>query len=525
MNIDRFMSDRQRMGGAICILFALLVGILLVSKSASLDREGYLEYRQAIVELRHQEASFGREIWIVRHELFVSYDAIVRNLTEQKALHARLQDIPRFIPSQERQAIAQLLLRRETLLEQVESLSERFKSQNALLKNSLRYLPLLGRQFKERLAREVAPQPRQASLEVATQSDSEEPPTIVPSVDAASRLLPLESEFNALVRYLLLYNIDPDARLVSRIESSIVELSQLQPALDVTESEFPVQLAQAHAKIVLAQKPQLDTLKAQMLLPLEGTAEELEATFDRAYQQAAGGADRARTFAYLWLSVLSLALGYWLARRLQRRRSPSQVSGEQLQPIATAIAALPDTGNLPALNALAARNDAIGRLASETCRAGERLRERQEADTRAPEPATEPPSDRQSSPTPEDRESLSLLTAYLVLLTQKRQKILSPPVAQRLEALAEETLSNWNGTLLDLQHTAEQVQLRFSYPPYVSLSQLITAIKTDAAIALGREFPEIDSEAVWSRADFVASCDSVLASRVSEMARASFSGV
>lgn len=144
---SRFSRHRRALtwsGGAAVIL----ISGLLLSQSFAASFKRYQTYRDSIATLRELESELSQEILRSRYELFASYDGLVTNLAKQETLHQQLNDIPEFLGPGDRRSLTRILQERQTALTQKEDLSEWFKSRNALLKNSLRYLPFLTRQIE-----------------------------------------------------------------------------------------------------------------------------------------------------------------------------------------------------------------------------------------------------------------------------------------------------------------------------------------------------------------------------------------
>ncbi|NET48731.1 MAG: hypothetical protein F6K09_08395, partial [Merismopedia sp. SIO2A8] len=143
------LSPQQRQ---FCMILGSIVAIAvsswLIYQSLRIPFSEYRTYQQGILQLRSLEAEFNQEILKSQYELFTSYDALVQNLANQEALQTRLTEIPTFVEGNERRTIQRLLTERAAALEQKDNLSEWFKSRNALLKNSLRYLPFLTEQLE-----------------------------------------------------------------------------------------------------------------------------------------------------------------------------------------------------------------------------------------------------------------------------------------------------------------------------------------------------------------------------------------
>ncbi|MEO1561296.1 MAG: DAHL domain-containing protein, partial [Cyanobacteria bacterium J06632_19] len=250
----RSLSSNQKktiVTGSVSLSVLLL--FFLISKSFPANFEKYQQYRDSITKFREVDLTFNQELLKSRYELFADYDPLVRSIAKQKVIQQKLQKIPDFIPTQKRQEIELILKEIRTVIAKRENLSERFKSQNALLKNSLRYLPIL-------------------TDKLSTKLDGEEETKVLQQNQSTA----LKNTLNALFRNLLLDNITVDKQLRENIDNLIGEFSQLQLQYELSEEEFPSQLVKAHTNVIVTTKPKIEELTTQLLQSLEQNTESLE---------------------------------------------------------------------------------------------------------------------------------------------------------------------------------------------------------------------------------------------------------
>ena len=279
----KFLSNAttEKLLLVITVLLILLSSAYLISKSLAVNFEHYQQYRNAIIELGELDSNFNQEILKSRYELFANYDPLVRSLEGQKKIAHKLQNIPKLGISDPKQTIEPILGEIGTLLANRESLSERFKSRNSLLKNSLRYLPLLTSQLEAKFET-----PASANILTSEQTSN------------------LRSTLNSLIRNLLLYNIAVDEKLTSQISALIEKLDQLDLQYELTQEQFPTELVKSHANIILKTKPQVEQLTTQLLQPLDQYTNRLETTIDSSYKQAAQQVNLYRILTGVWLLML-----------------------------------------------------------------------------------------------------------------------------------------------------------------------------------------------------------------------------
>ncbi len=291
--INTFHQQRWVMIGGV---IAMLISIFLIRQSLSVRFTQYQQYRDNLIQLQTLDAEFEQEILKSRYQLYASYDRLVQNLTEQKSLQQQLQIIPRFVNLSERKEIQQMLKEREKLLEKKVELSEEFKSRNALLKNSLRYLPLLTQQLTQK-------------LEAKVQSNTWD----------FNQTSILKNTLNDLIQNLLLYNIAVDEQLASNIINLTEKLSQLELQYELTADEFPSQIVRAHTNIILTTKPQVEQLTTQLIQASEQQSNGLEQRLAQTYQQAIRTTTIYRLTTYVWFVFLLISINYLVLQKIRQQ--------------------------------------------------------------------------------------------------------------------------------------------------------------------------------------------------------------
>lgn len=297
----------------IAILVFLISG-LLIYKSLPVSFQQYKEYRDQVINLGELEANFYQEVLRARYELFAYYDPIVNNLEEQGEVLASLEKIPSFVNATDQREIRNFLENRQASLAQKENLSEVFKSRNALLKNSLRYLPFLSDQIDTKLS----------TLQPTETLD-------------AGKLATLNNTLNQLIRNLLLFTATTDEALSTRLQDLLKSLSQLQNTLEISEAELPLQLVQSHSNIIFNAKPLIEEATAELLKPLDTYTPSISTTFESSYRLALATTRTFRFLTYGWFLMLLIGGILWI--RYQRRKTQVTLS-QSYQQVETMAAAL-----------------------------------------------------------------------------------------------------------------------------------------------------------------------------------------
>lgn len=213
------------------ILGAIILLIWLLGQGRSLYFGEHQRYSNSLSQLREQYAILNQNLLKARYNYLISYDVFVRDIAELKSRQKELENVPSYLDREGQEELRTLLVENGETIAQKEQLIEKFKSQNAILKNSLRYLPVM-------------------TGDLRTLSIYQSP----------YRARPI----NELIDQLLLYNFTSDEEMKPTIENNLSSLLRLIEEAD-SEDKFLLELALAHARIILTYKPQVDTLIEQLL--------------------------------------------------------------------------------------------------------------------------------------------------------------------------------------------------------------------------------------------------------------------
>jgi signal transduction histidine kinase/DNA-binding response OmpR family regulator len=229
------------------------------------------------------DAEVNRDVLRSRYGLLGSYDPFVQKMKEMQKVQADLQKMPVFLNARERGEIQQLLQKQAELQAEKAMLLESFKSENAVLRNSLRYFPVL--------------------------------------VDEASRRTSdarLRGHLSDLLRDVLLYDITPYADLGGQLEKEMSDVAQDTKKYTFLSGEL--NSATAHAIKIVGGTPRVDGIIAAIAdLPTGNCIEETLAVYLRGYQKVQKIGNIYRAFLYL-SSVFLLIFGASRTMYLVRSR-------------------------------------------------------------------------------------------------------------------------------------------------------------------------------------------------------------
>jgi two-component system, sensor histidine kinase and response regulator len=223
--------------------------------------------------LERLDTEINADLVSSRYDLLRSYDPFVKKLEEMREAAAGLESIPGQMSWRNRERIVPLLARESEVLSEKAQLVERFKSDNAVLKNSLRYFPVL----------------------------------IGEASHAASGDRLIQDHLANLLRDVLLYDLTPHSDLAGELSADIALLqpdAARHPGLSETLSSV-----RAHAATIRDFKPKVEALTEQLTaVPTARSMAAIATAYASDRDQELKRNEIYRLFLYL-ASVILLAYG------------------------------------------------------------------------------------------------------------------------------------------------------------------------------------------------------------------------
>ena len=230
--------------------------------------------------LQQLDADLNQDVLKARFRLLEDYDNFPEQINELKRTIGDLAAIPSFVPAQARDGLRRIVNELTGLAAQKEELLESFKSQNAVLNNSVRYLPVAGAELIPQIA-----------------------------ADAGTRVL--EPLLNQLMQGMLAYSLGSSDEQRAAVQSSLAQLDTWRTAhADHTHAAALANLA-AHARSILTRKPKVETVTRDFVsAPTGARAEELLRLYGNQFAAELRTAGHYRMALYLLCVLLILGIGY-----------------------------------------------------------------------------------------------------------------------------------------------------------------------------------------------------------------------
>ena len=292
-----------------------LIGLLgmLVMKTRAVDFDAHNEILGTLRELKQVDAEWNVEVLRAKTGLATNYDRVARPLT----LIASLEDALRGKAGVFWQDRADATARLTPLLDAYKQAMERkiaaienFKSQNAILRNSSRFLPIAA-----------------TDLVVATRSSG---------IDAG-RKSQIEQALNHLLADTMTYSLAPDQPLRERIGEGTQTIRQMTAGLDQDVLERADTLV-AHVDTVLRQQERGSKLLAELAaLPTAKAVDELSDAQSHEHEKLLTDQQiyRQVLVAYSMFLLMLLAFAAWRLFRyyqlLNRTNSALQKTNQDLK--------------------------------------------------------------------------------------------------------------------------------------------------------------------------------------------------
>jgi signal transduction histidine kinase len=261
--------------------------------------DAYSERLRTMIALQHR---LNEQVLRKYAGLTGSYDPLVRTMRELRDLHRQAAVVPSFIDAEGVSEVLEQLAESETVLAVQDTAVEQFKTENAILLNSLRYFPIAAAEVGEELA-------------------------VVPGEEA--QVAHIRDLLRDVLRVAV--TLTPDALLQVR-----EHVASIRSAIDPSgPSARSLALLLRHADLIIEGRQTVDRLLAEILeQPGADTATALHDAYARHYLLAQG---RAQTGVVLFLACVVVAVAGVAASIFVRMRRDAAAIHEASLRVAHAI--------------------------------------------------------------------------------------------------------------------------------------------------------------------------------------------
>lgn len=292
-----------RVLGVVALVTALVAVLLvLYAKSSKVDAdkrnqvEGYLE------QLKQLDAEWNVDVLRSRMDLNKNYDPLTSPLPMLAAIQQQLaKDAEAIRQEGTKRALAEL----RATFDRKTDFVDQFKAENAIAKNSLRYLPTAVDELRDQIRDASRTHPRLA-------------------VELGS----LDAKANQILIDVLKYNVLPDVGNARSIEAELA-------VVDPVDATLPDDIAASvrnlinHTRTILRQRViENDLLARVSAMPMTERIDGVRAVFDRDFAAALDESNRYRNYLLVYSSLLLALLAYIGSRLFRSYRIIAGVNTE-----------------------------------------------------------------------------------------------------------------------------------------------------------------------------------------------------
>ena len=262
----------------------LMAGVLtfLYIKTQDVDIASYNRITGNLGSIKQIDAMLNQDILKSRNELLLNYDPLVSEMAQLKRLNRSIMEAP-YDMNNNRDQIIQELAGLDELIQQKGIWLEEFKSENAILRNSLHYLPVLSDEI------------------ILSLTES----------GVATSLLNAVSDFYGDT---LSYAISGDSLYVSHVISHAQDLKEMRDKYPARDRDNIDRLID-HATMVVRKKTVVDNLLAQLVnLPLAEHVDSLGHLYGMSHEEGIKRANVYRSYLYGFAVILLVIIAYVMNR-------------------------------------------------------------------------------------------------------------------------------------------------------------------------------------------------------------------
>ena len=257
-------------------------------------------YSRDLRELQALDARLDGEVMRSRQGLVAHYDEIVRARAAEDAVMKRLALAPEFARPNEKQELADLVSRLSVALEEKSALVEEFKTENAVLRNSVRFFPVAAKELRDSLLADPDPDAKRLAAEVN----------------------------DVLVSVLEVHDVPGSGEGRAQAEAAIEALSN---EADPVGRDRDVDIVLRHAKAIVERGGRVDAItNALLAVPTARATVEVDVAYERAFRRSLSDSARRRIILLVLGFAALVAFGVDTILRLSRSAAQERAANERL---------------------------------------------------------------------------------------------------------------------------------------------------------------------------------------------------
>jgi serine phosphatase RsbU (regulator of sigma subunit) len=298
------MSARLRAASLVGLIgVALGVSAVLYSRSKGADLDGHARVIGAVGTVRHLDRLLAEEVLASRFGLLNQYDSITATELALKGAEAELRArMTHVVPAGG--PLDESLVALGASLAQQRLAVERFKSANAVLKNSLHYLPTAAEEVTRGL--DKVPDPSSATGGRGRRGRAS-PPVVKASRNESREIA---TAVHGVVRAALAYDVIGDRSSRAAHDEAVARLVALaQGSHEKDGGQRGVETVLAHAGIIGDRQPAVDRLLHDVVeSDVSARIDAVEGTYQTRFGETVMAANRYRKILIGWTVVLVFGL-------------------------------------------------------------------------------------------------------------------------------------------------------------------------------------------------------------------------
>ncbi len=294
---DRDVTAKGFLRNIIIGAVVLVTLLFLYSKTRLVNTKDHNHYINTLRQLQELDVSLNEKTLKSRYNFLANYDPLVQTVRNIKVLGNELKRTPSFVERNIKTQIEDFHKEYMELVLRKETLSERFKSDNAILRNSLSFFPVAATELAEQVRLQDG--------------------------DFADRL-------QHLVRDILMYNLYSSKERLPQIHAQIKELENSAHYAGMSDPKAINRILQ-HGRTILKYKGQLDSTTAEvLLLPTQTKLRLMYNTYYNQYVKTITQTNNYRLAMYLFSILLATVIAYTVIR-LRNTAGALHVANETLE--------------------------------------------------------------------------------------------------------------------------------------------------------------------------------------------------